>query len=80
MINKCHICKRVVADEDVNENKPEESKCENCHIKWLRSRIVQMTESIAFMRLELNAILNKKFIYSESESDDDDNYLDNNTN
>jgi hypothetical protein len=74
MTIKCYICKRDINDEDVNDDEPEKSKCNQCHVKWLQTNISHLTSSLAYMKLELNAILSKNFVYSDSESDDDDEY------
>jgi hypothetical protein len=72
MVIKCCDCKKNdVADEYVEENQPEKSKCEICYVKWLHINISHLSGSIDDMQLELNKILSKRFAYSDSSDSSD---------
>lgn len=79
MVVNCHVCDIKLFGVDAEEFRvdKDKTKCRKCHIDWLRDNIKSMDNSIYYMKLELKHILSKFQEWSESESDSEDEYLNN---
>jgi hypothetical protein len=87
MAKCCFFCKSKIYEDDLDEfklDKDDKPRCIRCYIELLRDKIKCAKSSIYYMDLELKALLNKCYIWSDDDSDsysDSDHlYLDNNTN
>lgn len=87
MDKECFICKRKLYEDDIDEfklDKDDKPRCIKCYIDLLRDKIKCAKSSIYYMELELKALLNKCYVWSDedsnTDSDSDHSYLDNNKN